>query len=313
MMLDQNQSTGGFQDMVNSHVATQTKTQDTPPPSRELPSSHLSRSMLDVAPSPAGNAYASAAGYSPRAATPAPNKRDALIREGLPIVRRLAFRLARRLPPSVEVGDLIGAGNEGLVKAAENFDSERYPRFAPYAEQRIRGAMLDELRAMDPVTRHGRRRMADVSKAIRELTQETGTPPEEAAIAQRLGMDIPSYRKLSADLAKAPALGHVGDMSPEDVAGRTQPPDARLLDMEVKGQVADAIRNLPERTQHVLALYYQEECTQLEIGHILSVTEGRVCQILGEAAARIRANMGLDPLPKKSRRRKASKNQGSGR
>ena len=92
--------------------------------------------------------------------------RDALIELGLPIVRRVAFRMARRLPASVDVGDLIGAGTEGLIKAADHFDPTAYPRFEPYAERRIRGAILDELRSWDPVTRHGRRRMVEVSKAM---------------------------------------------------------------------------------------------------------------------------------------------------
>lgn len=225
-----------------------------------------------------------------------------LVRRGLPIVRRLAFRLARRLPPNVEVDDLISAGNEGLLRAATLYEPTGEARFEVYAERRIRGAMLDELRAMDPVTRHGRQKMRDVSRAISALTQENGQPPTEAMVAERLGIDIPSYRKLTRDLSRAPALGHVGESSPEDVAAMTPLPDARLLDEEKRRLVAVAITHLPERTQQVMALYYQEECTQAEIGRILNVTEGRVCQILGEAAARIRAHLGVTrPTPKRSR------------
>lgn len=225
-----------------------------------------------------------------------------LVERGLPIVRRLAFRLARRLPPNVEVDDLISAGNEGLLRAATLYEPTGDARFEVYAERRIRGAMLDELRAMDPVTRHGRQKMRDVSRAITALTQENGQPPTEEMVAERLGMDVPSYRKLSADLSRAPALGHVSDASPEDVAGVTPMPDARILDDEKRRLVANAITHLPERTQQVMALYYQEECTQAEIGRILGVTEGRVCQILGEAAARIRSHLGIAKAkPKRSR------------
>ncbi|MEM7609420.1 MAG: RNA polymerase sigma factor FliA [Myxococcota bacterium] len=237
-----------------------------------------------------------------------------LLRRGLPIVRRLAFRLARRLPPSVEVDDLIGAGNEGLLKAIAAYQPTENARFEGYAERRIRGAMLDELRAMDPVTRHGRQRMRDVSRAIAELTQENGHPPGEAQVAERLGMDLESYRKLSGDLARAPALGHVGDAQPDDVVGQSPQPDARLLEGERKAQVAHAITLLPERTQQVLALYYQEECTQAEIGKILGVSEGRVCQILGEAAARIRAHLGVAAPAKRRRKpRRGERNTGRGR
>ncbi|MFK8003629.1 MAG: RNA polymerase sigma factor FliA [Polyangiales bacterium] len=226
-----------------------------------------------------------------------------LVKRGLPIVRRLAFRLARRLPPNVEVDDLISAGNEGLLRAATLYEPTGDARFEVYAERRIRGAMLDELRAMDPVTRHGRQKMRDVSRAISALTQENGQPPTEAMVAERLGMDIPAYRKLTTDLSRAPALGHVGDTSPEEVAGVTPMPDARLLDDEKRRLVAVAITHLPERTQRVMALYYQEECTQAEIGRILNVTEGRVCQILGEAAARIRAHLGIARVQPKKRSR----------
>ncbi len=251
-------------------------------------------------------------GYGRRsAATGSSKSREAeadLIQRGLPIVRRLAFRLARRLPPNVEVDDLIGAGNEGLIKAVAAFEPTSEARFESYAERRIRGAMLDELRAMDPVTRHGRQRMRDVSKAITELTQENGESPSEAQIAERLGLDLASYRKLSADLARAPALGHVGEIDPDAVKGRVEMPDARILASEKKRLVAEAITRLPERTQQVLALYYQEECTQAEIGRILNVSEGRICQILGEAAARIRADLGLEaPKKRRSRRSKAER------
>ncbi len=241
------------------------------------------------------------AGYSSPRRQPK-NDREALVAKGLPLVRRLAFRLARRLPASVDVGDLIGAGSEGLLKAVAAYDSSAHPRFEPYAEARIRGAMLDELRAADPVTRHGRRKLAEVTKAIRGLTQELGRPPEEAEIAARLEITIERYRKLAGDIAKMPALGHVGELSPEDLAGQTSAPDENLLEKEKHALVAEAITKLPERLQMVLALYYQEQCTQAEIGEILGVTEGRVCQLLGEAAARIRANLGV-ATPQKRRRR----------
>lgn len=218
--------------------------------------------------------------------------RNQLIEIGLPIVRRVAFRMARRLPPNVEVGDLIGAGTEGLIKAAEAYDPIRYSRFEPYAEARIRGAILDELRSYDYMTRHGRRRLAEVSKTIRELELAIGRAPEEHEVAQRLGIDIEQYRKLMEDLARAPALGRLGETDPDDVAAASADPMHALADQELKMKLAEAIRSLPERMQQVLALYYQEDCTQSEIGQILGVTESRVCQILGEAAVRLRAKLG---------------------
>ena len=251
----------------------------------------------------AGSGTPFARGYAAAQPPRSRAERDALVRRGLPLVRRLAFRMARRLPASVEVGDLIGAGSEGLMKAAASYDASKHPRFEPYAAARIRGAMLDELRSADPVTRHGRQKMAEVSKAIARLTQQLGRPPEEAEIAEALGVTLERYRKLAEDLAKAPALGHVGDVLPDDLQGASTDPSQAYLEREQQRLVAEAITRLPERTQMVLALYYQEECTQAEIGRILEVSEGRVCQILGEAAARIRAELGLERKRPKRRRR----------
>lgn len=215
--------------------------------------------------------------------------REELIASGLPIVRRIAYRMARRLPPSVDVGDLIGAGNEGLIKAAESYDPSVYPSFTPYAQRRIRGAILDELRSWDPVTRHGRRRMLEVSKAVSKLTQQLGRSPEEEEIAQELGMELDDYQRLSMELARGPMLGRLGQVEPDHVDSGFDDPAAIFGKREMQQRLARAITKLPERTQTVLALYYQEDCTQAEIGEILGVTESRVCQILGEAAARLRA------------------------
>lgn len=216
-------------------------------------------------------------------------EREALIASGLPIVRRIAFRMARRLPPSVDVGDLIGAGSEGLIKAAEAYDPSAYPRFEPYAERRIRGAILDELRSWDPVTRHGRRRMVEVSKAVKRLSLKLGRAPEEDEVAAELNMKLEDYQRLSMELARGPMLGRLGQVEPDHVDSGFDDPASIYDEKELKQRLVLAIKKLPERTQTVLALYYQEECTQAEIGQVLGVTESRVCQILGEASARLRA------------------------
>src|ERR1700712_5575100 len=132
--------------------------------------------------------------------------RDELIQRGLPIVRRLAFRLARRLPPNVDVGDLIGAGTEGLLKAIEAYDVNNAARFETYAEARVRGAILDELRGQDALTRHGRRQMGEVTKVMRALEASLGRAPEEQEVAAGLGIDLDAYHKLAENLSRAPAL-----------------------------------------------------------------------------------------------------------
>jgi RNA polymerase sigma factor for flagellar operon FliA len=217
--------------------------------------------------------------------------RDELIQRGLPIVRRLAFRLARRLPPNVDVGDLIGAGTEGLLKAIESYDANHSARFETYAESRVRGAILDELRAQDALTRHGRRQMGDVARAMRKLESELGRAPEEHEVAKALGLELDAYHKLAENLSRGPALANLGALDPDEVAGGHEIA-SDFESRELKTQLMAAIKRLPERTQTVLGLYYQEECTLAEIGEILGVTESRVCQILGDATARLRASLG---------------------
>jgi RNA polymerase sigma factor for flagellar operon FliA len=231
------------------------------------------------------------------ASAPAPTttegkpSRDELIQRGLPIVRRLAFRLARRLPPNVDVGDLIGAGTEGLLKAIESYDASHAARFETYAESRVRGAILDELRGQDALTRHGRRQFGEVTRAIRKLESRLGRVPEEQEVAQELNIDLAAYHKLTEHLSRAPALANLGAIDPDDVAGE-ESTSREIETRQLKGQLVDAVKKLPERTQTVVALYYQEECTLAEIGEILGVTESRVCQILGDATARLRASLG---------------------
>jgi len=215
--------------------------------------------------------------------------RAALVTRGLPLVRRMAYRMARRLPPSVDVGDLIGAGNEGLVRAAAGYDPTAAARFESYAERRIRGAILDELRGWDSVTRHGRRRMHEVTRAVKKLRAELGRAPEEDEIAKELNLELAVYQKLNMELARGPMLGRLGQVDPDAVDSGHQDPSALYSQAELKHRLTKAITLLPDRTQKVLALYYQEDCTQAEIGLVLGVSESRVCQILGEAAARLRA------------------------
>ncbi len=232
-----------------------------------------------------------------------PRSREELIQVGLPIVRRLAFRLARRLPASVDVGDLIGAGSEGLLKAVEAYDPARCPAFEAYVEMRARGAILDELRRYDAMTRHGRRRLTQVTRTIRNLAQELGRQPSEEEVAEALGMTLEDYQKLSESLARGPALGAATESDPDDILPSQDNPSSTYEAKELRRRLIEAIEALPERKRMVLALYYQEECTQAEIGEILGVTESRVCQILGETAARLRAMMSEAPTAQTIARR----------
>jgi RNA polymerase sigma factor for flagellar operon FliA len=232
--------------------------------------------------------------------------REELIRQGLPLVRRMAFRMARRLPPNVDVNDLIGAGTEGLLKAVQYYDAQRYPQFEPYAKTRIRGAILDELRANDSLTRYGRSRMAEITNTIKELQHRLGRQPAEDEVAARMGIPLEQYQRLTGDLMRGPTLQGLSSVAPDDAESGLATPDALLLDSDLKRRLSAALSKLTDRTQQVLALYYQEECTQAEIGQILGVTESRVCQILGEATARLRAMLEDTPsVPERSSKKAA--------
>jgi RNA polymerase sigma factor for flagellar operon FliA len=235
--------------------------------------------------------------YAAMRTTAVNRSREDLIEIGLPIVRRMAFRMARRLPSHIEVNDLIGAGTEGLLRAVASFDNERYPQFEPYAKTRIRGAILDELRSNDSLTRYGRERMGQVTKVIRQLQQQLGRAPDEVEVANGLGVPIDQYQKMAAELTQGPALLGLSGVSADDAESQAVTPDAEFAEGDLKRRLTSAISELPERLKQVLALYYQEECTQAEIGEILGVTESRVCQILGEATLRLRAKLETDDEP----------------
>ena len=221
-------------------------------------------------------------------------KVDPRVELGLGLVRRIAHRVARRVPPSVDVADLVSAGSEGLLEAVAAFDPHRGENFEVYAERRIRGAILDELRAADVMTRHGRRRLREIRRAVADLERTLGRSPDEHEVAVRLSISLDEYRRITHELSRAPALAGGGALDADDVASPCGDPQELCVAAELRDRLARAIRALPTRMQEVLALYYQSDCTQAEIGRALGVTESRVCQILREAARRLRDALGAE-------------------
>lgn len=168
--------------------------------------------------------------------------------------------------------------------------------FEAYASHRVRGAMLDYLRGLDPATRQARNASRRVSRTIAELTRELGHPPDEEQIAEGLGTSVDAYRDLLMQISSAGMsrlelvdLDQI-DVAPERNDGPDHVSEQRLL----AESVAKAIERLPLRLQQVLALYYQEDCTLREIGAILQVSESRVCQLHSEAMHRLRADLGSE-------------------
>jgi RNA polymerase sigma factor for flagellar operon FliA len=204
------------------------------------------------------------------------------------------MRFARRVPKHVTVADLVGYGWVGLMEAYQRCDPNMGPaEFEAYASYRVRGAMLDYLRSLDPMTRDLRRSSRKVTEAIRTLTGENGRPPEEADIAAALNIGVQEYRELLERIAKGGmARLELLDLEHHEIDGGGDNADDELRRKQLSARVAGAIEALPPRQQDVLALYYQEECTLREIGAILGVSESRVSQIHSEAMHRLRALMG---------------------
>lgn len=214
----------------------------------------------------------------------------------LPIVRRTAMKLARKLPSTIAVADLVSCGWVGLLEAFERASPDMdAAEFEAYAMYRIRGAALDHLRSLDPASRKARGVSRSIARSITKLTQSLGRAPEEEEIAADLSMSLDAYREALDEVGKAGmARLEMLDLDDVQVDDPSALPDEGAGKKELAGAVASAIEQLPLRLQHVLALYYTEERTLREIGVVLDVTESRACQLHSEAIHRLRAAIGKD-------------------
>jgi RNA polymerase sigma factor for flagellar operon FliA len=212
-----------------------------------------------------------------------------------PFVRRIAMRAVRRLPREIQVDDLVSAGWIGLAEALRRRGSyATEEQFEAYASYRIRGAILDYLRSLDPLTRKMRGASREITAAIRLLTARLGRAPSEEQIAAELGLDLEVYLDLLGQVAQAvPARFEITDIASLHAEPEVAP-DALLSKRQMADRVAAVIEGLPEKLQLVLALYYQEECSLREVGEVLGVTESRACQLHSEAIHRLRAGL-LEP------------------
>jgi RNA polymerase sigma factor for flagellar operon FliA len=225
--------------------------------------------------------------------------REQLILEHLPIVRFIARRIHARLPQHVLIEDLYSAGVVGLLDAVEKFDPARENRFRTYAQFRIRGAILDSLRALDWGPRDLRQKGRGIAQAIQVLTAKCGRPPSELEISQGLNMDLAAYQELRREL-QGLGIGTLHserfvDSGEEQLVYLSSPPEGdplfRYLSTEMREGLAAAILKLPDRERLVMTLYYYEESTMKEIGLILGVLESRVSQIHTSAVLHLRREL----------------------
>jgi RNA polymerase sigma factor for flagellar operon FliA len=214
--------------------------------------------------------------------------RDALIAEHVEVARRIARRMARRCPAWISVDDLISAGLLGLAEAAARYDDSRQEPFLVFAEKRIRGAILDELRRGDIMPRRVRQMARKVGATIRELEQRHGGAPGDEAIALALGVTVETYRDELEQLVHV-SVGALDDI--DVAAGEDGSPSKQVERRELLGRVRDALGRLQERDILVLSLYYGDELTYVEISQVLGVTISRVCQLHGRAITRLRAEI----------------------
>jgi RNA polymerase sigma factor FliA len=210
-------------------------------------------------------------------------------------IQLLARRLASRIPEHsvVTAGDLASHGALGLMEAFERYEAGRWVSFSSFAEFRIRGAMMDALRAQDTFTRHRRRETQRLEHAVAELRRETGEEPTPEAVAERLGCDLEDYWKLNHGAMREtftslnqPAHGDEGGAPLEELLpdpGRD--PLTALLDGEARHRLREAIANLPERKRHCIILYYVKNMTLAEIAAVFGLTHSRISQILTETRA----------------------------
>ena len=240
-----------------------------------------------------------------RGAKPRPlplGDRNAMIEEHLSLVRYIASRIAGRLPNHIELDDLANDGVIGLIDAIDKFDTSRKIKFKTYAEFRIKGAILDELRALDWVPRSTRQKASRIEKAFSHLEQQLGRSPSDHEVVEHMGISFDAYHQMLGE-SRGISLVSLDELhSDSDEANErnllefltdpeaVDPAEVMNLD-QVYQIVAESIDLLPEKERLVISLYYYDELTMREIGQILEITESRVSQVHTKAILRLRGRL----------------------
>ncbi len=231
-----------------------------------------------------------------------PAAREELVIHYSYLVKYMANRLAINLPPFVEVDELISCGIEGLIEAAEKYDYERRVKFETYAIARIKGAMIDGLRAMDWVPVSVRQKSKELEKAFNVVEMRLGRNATDQEVAQELGITMQQYQTLLRDVSSATVL-YLEDFLPGEDGGQNK----RILDFikddqaedalnaveltDTKRLLTDAISRLPEKEKLVLQLYYYEGLNLKEIGAVMGLSESRISQLHSKSILRLRGRL----------------------
>ncbi len=221
---------------------------------------------------------------------------DELMTEHAPFVKRIAYHMISRLPANVQLEDMIQAGMIGLFEALKGYDMSKGASFETYARIRIQGAMIDEVRRCDWTPRSVYKKSREIAEAIRTVEKRFGRDAKDSEIAEVLELNIDEYYRMVKDAAGCQLLSYedialTGGSKDEYKSGDFNGPYEHIQEDNFKCGLVDKISSLPEREKMVVSLYYNEEFNLREIGEILGITEGRVCQIHSQALLRLRARM----------------------
>lgn len=249
--------------------------------------------VLSVGTGSGGSAINGVAAYASMGGGDGP---DRLVEKHLPLVKRIAWHLMARLPPSVQVDDLIQAGMLGLLEAARGYDAGQGASFETYAGIRIRGAMLDEVRKSDWTPRSVHRNARRLAEAVRTVESREGRAARPHEIARETGIDLDGYHAMLNDAVTSRVLSFEDIFEPDSegedlLPGSGMAPDDSVAQDDFRQALAEAIAGLPEREGLVMSLYYDEELNLREIGEVLGVTESRISQIHSQALVRLRARL----------------------
>lgn len=226
-------------------------------------------------------------------------EKEEYVRKYAPLIKTIAGRLAMKLPAHVDQDDLSSAGIMGLLDAIEKFDPEKGVPFRCYAEFRIRGAMLDELRAMDWVPRSVRKNAKMLEEAYEKVENRKMAPATDSEVAKELNLDLDSFYKLleetrgisiinEEELGELMSHRHINELWEMYQDKKALDPMAHVDYLELRRVIAEAIEKLPEKERLVVTLYYYEELTMKEIGEVMGYTESRISQLHTKAVIRLR-------------------------
>lgn len=235
-------------------------------------------------------AYEYTAQYEGKPETQAADYNE-ILKRYQPVVKKIGLHLKSKLPPQFELADLMQVGMLGLINAVDNYDESHGASFETYARIRIRGAMLDEIRRTGWTSRSLQQKSKAVSDAMKSASSRLGREAGDAEIAEEMGLNINDYHQISGELVSTKVVSFEAFTEDQEMVSSMPNPFDILEDDAFKGALREAIDTLPEKEKMVMSLYYNNEMNLKEIGMILEVSESRVCQIHGQALARVKSRM----------------------